>query len=53
MIIPQESINQQFRLKKKLDEIRNDLNEEINQNRLKSKKHKNVCRVLNYMYHLS
>ena len=42
----QEKINQEFRLKK-IDEIRNYLIEEINQNKLMSKKHKKVFRVLN------
>ena len=36
---------------KKIDEIRNYLIEEINQNGLKSKEHKNVCKVLNYTEH--
>ena len=40
-------MNYEFRLKK-IDEIRNYLIEEINQNGLKSKEHKNVCKVLNY-----
>ena len=48
--MPEENINQEFRLKK-IDEIRNYLIEEINRNELMSKKHKNVCRVLNYFYH--
>ena len=49
--MPEENINQEFRLKK-VDEIRTYLMKEINQNKLKSKKHKKVCRVLNYIYHL-
>ena len=36
----------------KIDEIRNYLIEEIIQNELMSKKHKQVCRVLNYTEHL-
>ena len=44
-------MNQQFRLKK-IDEIRYCLIEEINRNRLMSKKQKNVCRALNYIDHL-
>ena len=44
-------MNQEFRLKK-IDEIINYLIEEINQNELMSKKHKKVCRVLNYIDHL-
>ena len=47
----QEKINQEFRLKK-IDEIRNYLIEEINQNKLMSKKHKKVFRVLNNIDHL-
>ena len=48
--MPKENINQEFRLKK-LDEMTNYLIEEINQNKLTSKKHKKVCRVLNYIDH--
>ena len=48
MIMPEKSINQEFRLKK-IDEIRNYLNQEINRNKLISKKHKKVCIVLNYI----
>ena len=36
---------------KKIDEIRNYLIEEINWNELMSKKHKKVCKVLNYIEH--
>ena len=43
-------MNQELRLKKK-NEIRNYLIEEINQDELTSKKHKKVCRVLNYIEH--
>ena len=43
-------MNQEFNLEK-LDEIRNYLTEEINQNELMSKKHKEVCRVFNYIEH--
>ena len=43
--MPEENINQKFRLKK-IDEIRNYLIGEINQNELMSKKHKKVCRIL-------
>ena len=46
--MPEETMNQEFRLKK-IDEIRNYLIEEINRNELMSKKHKNVSRVLNYI----
>ena len=35
-----------------MDEIRNYLIEEINQNELMSKNHEKVCRVLNYVDHL-
>ena len=45
-----ENLNQEFRLKK-IDEIRNYLIEEINRNESMSKKHKKVCRVLNYIDH--
>ena len=48
--MPEENVNQEFRLKK-IDEIINYLIEEINQNELMSKKHKKVCRVLNYIEH--
>ena len=41
-----------FRLTKRIDEIRNYLIKEINQNKLMSKKHKKSCRVLNYINHL-
>ena len=43
-------MNQEFKLKK-IDEIRNYLIEEIDWNELLSKKHKKVCRVLNYIEH--
>ena len=46
----EEDISQEFRLKK-IDEIRNSLIEEVNRNELMSKRHKNVCRVLNYVNH--
>ena len=46
--MPEENINQELKLKK-IDEIRNHLVEKISQNKLKSKKHKNVWRVLNYI----
>ena len=46
--MPEENMNQEFRLNK-IDEIRNYLIEEINQNELMSKRHKNVCRVINYI----
>ena len=48
--MPEENINQEFRLKK-MDEIRNHLIEEINHNESMSKKHKKVCRILNYIEH--
>ena len=47
----EENINQKFKLKK-IDEIRNYLIEEINRHELMSKKHKKVCRGLNYIDHL-
>ena len=46
--MPEETMNQEFRLKK-IDEIRNYLIEEINRNELLSKKHENVFRVFNYI----
>ena len=48
--MPEENINQKFR-SKKIDEMKNYLIEEINQNKSMSKKHKKVCGVLNYIYH--
>ena len=48
--MPKENMNQEFRLNK-IDQIINYLIEEINQNDLISKKHKKVCRVLNYIEH--
>ena len=47
--MPEENINQEFRLKM-IDETRNYLIEKIN--KFMSKKHKKVCRVLNYIDHL-
>ena len=44
-------MNQEFRLKK-VDKIKNYLIKEMNQNELISKKHKKVCKVLNYTEHL-
>ena len=44
--MPEENMNQKFRLRK-IDEIRNYLIKEINQNELISKKHKKVCRYFN------
>ena len=49
--MPAENVNQEFRLEK-INETRNYLIEEINQNALMSKKHKKVCRVLNYIEQL-
>ena len=48
--MPEENINQEFRLKK-VNEIKNYLTEEINQNKLMRKKHKKFCRALNYIDH--
>ena len=48
--MPEENINQELRLKK-IDEIKHYFIVEINQNKLMSKKHKKVCRVLNYIEH--
>ena len=46
--MPEENRNQEFMLTK-TDGMRNYLIEEINQNELMSKKHKNVCIFLNYI----
>ena len=46
--MPWEKMNQEFRMQK-IDKIRNYSIEEINRNELMSKKHKNVCRFLNYI----
>ena len=46
----QGNINQEFRLKN-VDEARNYLNEEINRNKLMSKKHKKICTTLNSIEH--
>ena len=45
-----ENISQEFRLKN-MDKTGNYFIENINQNELMSKKHKNVYRVLNYIVH--
>ena len=42
--MPEENINQEFRLKK-IDEVRNYLIEEINQNKLMRKKHKKFVKI--------
>ena len=47
----EENISQEFRLTN-IDKTRNYFTEEINQNELISKKHKKVCRILNYTDHL-
>ena len=47
IILSEEKVSQEF-----IDETRNYFIEEIKQNELMSKKHKNVCRVLNYIEHL-
>ena len=44
-------MSQEFRLKI-LEQTRNSFNEELEQNRLMSKKRKNVCTTLNYMEQL-
>ena len=51
IIMSEKKINQEFRLQI-IEEIRNYLVIEINQNDLMSKKHKKVCRVLNHIGHL-
>ena len=48
--MPEENINQEFRLKK-IDKIRNYLIEIINRNELMGKKYKKVRRVLDYIHH--
>ena len=47
----EENITQELKLKN-MDETRNYLIEEINQNELMSKKHKKVYGVFNYIEHL-
>ena len=47
----EENISQKCRLKN-IDEARNYLIQEMNQNELISKKHESVYRVLNYIEHL-
>ena len=47
----EKNINQEFRLEK-IEERRNYLIREINQNELMSKKHKNICKVLNSIENL-
>ena len=46
--MPEENMNQKFR-SRKIDEIKNYLIQEINQHKLPCKKHKKICRVLNYI----
>ena len=46
----EENISQELRLKN-IDETRNDLIEERNRNQLMIKKHKKVCKTLNYIEH--
>ena len=46
----EENINHEFRWNK-INEIRNYLIKEINQNELMSKNHQKVCTVLNYIHH--
>ena len=46
----EENISQEFRLKN-IDETRNYFLEEIKQNQLISKKHKKICKTLNYIEH--
>ena len=46
----EENICQEFRLKN-IYKTRNYLIEEINQNKLISKKHKKICTTLNYIEH--
>ena len=49
--MPERNASQEFRLKN-IDETRNNLIEEINQNEFWSKKYKNVFRVLDHIDHL-
>ena len=49
--MPEKNMDQELRLTKK-DEITHYSIEKINRNELMSKKHKIVCRVLNYIDHL-
>ena len=46
----EENLSQEFRLKN-IDETTNYFLEEIQQNKLMSKKHKIVCTTLNYIEH--
>ena len=48
--IAEENTSQEFRLKN-IGEERNYLIEKINRNELMSKKHKNVCTIINYIEH--
>ena len=51
--MPQENMNQEFRLKKKKNRLnKNFFNWKKNWNELMSKKYKEVCRVLSYIDHL-
>ena len=50
MIMPEESMNQEFRFEN-IDKISNYLIKEIYRNDLMNKKHKKVCKVLNYIDH--
>ena len=47
----EENLSQEFNLKN-IDKTKNYFIEEINRNELMGKKHKKVCRVLNYMEYL-
>ena len=51
IVMSEENINREFKLKN-IDETRNYLIEEINQNELISNKYKEVYIVLNYIEHL-
>ena len=51
IVMSEENINREFKLKN-IDETRNYLTEEINQNELISNKYKEVYIVLNYIEHL-
>ena len=49
--LAEENISQEFKFQN-IDETRNYLTEEINQNELMSKKHKKVRAILNYIEHI-
>ena len=48
--MPEDNINQEFRLKK-VDDIKNYLLGEVNQNELMSKRHKKVCMCFYFCFY--